>query len=222
MATSEPRAPITKRAIPLSLIGKTVRLVVNLGWLTLIAWMLLLLVAGISKAYWSENGVEYLLRAALLAMNSHAWDINGFPLELSASATWYLPTWFASAFPDAGAWQKTINAAKPAVHLVLLITQFIYCRCCAFFLGRSLLLALACLGLLDGLVQRDIRKYRGTRESSLFFHRSKAFLLFFFYSSYFLFIAIPVAFNWHIAILLIAIILAALIATSSRHFKKYL
>ena len=187
MATHETRPALSKRPIPLSLIGKVFRVAFNLAWLTLSAWMVLLLLSGMSGFIVGSGFIDQHLQETISSMTSHAWNASNSLNKLS-----YLLHIAPSTWQNAERWHDMLAQTKAALEIALPVSQLIYLRCQLFFLSGPLLLSIAGLGLLDGLVQRDIRKYQSTRESSLFFHRSKAFLLFFFYSSYFLFIRIKI------------------------------
>jgi len=89
-------------------------------------------------------------------------------------------------------------------------------------MGYIVILAFALLGFMDGLVQRDIRKFQNARESALFFHRSKSFLSMLFFMGYFLFIVVPVDISLTFCLALIALAIAYFVQVSTKKFKKYL
>ena len=78
------------------------------------------------------------------------------------------------------------------------------------------------LSLIDGLVQRDIRKFQGARESSFIFHRVKYLFSMCFYFPLFFYFVYPVDIDeqWFLLPMLIA--LSLLTYLSAKHFKKYL
>jgi integrating conjugative element membrane protein (TIGR03747 family) len=76
--------------------------------------------------------------------------------------------------------------------------------------------------LIDGLAQRDIRKFQCARESTYLFHRPKPILSFCFYIPMFVYFATPTLFNSEIFFIVIAIVLGLIIHVSVKNFKKYL
>ncbi len=76
--------------------------------------------------------------------------------------------------------------------------------------------------LIDGLVQRDIRKFQFARESTYLFHRSKLYLSFCFYVPMFIYFVSPVLINAKLFFTAIGLVLGMITHFSTTHFKKYL
>jgi integrating conjugative element membrane protein (TIGR03747 family) len=90
-----------------------------------------------------------------------------------------------------------------------------------FFLSGPFVLLCVFLGLVDGLVQRDIRKFQAARESTYLFHRIKKMWKPFFFVPLFFYFACPlvVSFLWFLLPMVIG--LSVLIKISLQSFKKY-
>ena len=94
-------------------------------------------------------------------------------------------------------------------------------RCWVFIMALPLFLLSLILGFVDGLVQRDIRKFKGARESTLLFHkikRSGAALFFLPLFAYFAWLS-PVSPAWFFVPMAVA--LGLWLTFSVRFFKKY-
>lgn len=117
--------------------------------------------------------------------------------------------------------ESAMALGEKVIKLLLLLTQVIFARTCWFVEGSLVIIGMIILGLIDGLVQRDIRKFQAARESTLFFHRAKQAWRTFLLSGYFLFMVIPVGFNPEVGLLIIGSGMGFLTATMMRSFKKY-
>ncbi|MCE2573839.1 TIGR03747 family integrating conjugative element membrane protein [Motilimonas eburnea] len=80
----------------------------------------------------------------------------------------------------------------------------------------------AVIGIVDGLTQRDVRKWSGGRESGLIYHTSKAFIFPSFAIAWIAYLSLPVSVHPNFIVIPCAIITALLLSTASSSFKKYL
>lgn len=215
----------TKKSVPLSLIGKTFHFIFTLLLLAMLAWMLLLLVAGVGIFLSNWQPIWEIFQKAIFDMTSHLW-VNQLGLEhimQQADTALQLPNWLAWAFPvNAQPVAKLAQGSENLWITFLLVTQFVIERCQVFIMGFIVIFAFMMLGFVDGLVQRDIRKFKNTRESTLFFHRSKGLLSIVFFAGYFFFIVTPMDINLTAYLMLMALLTGYLVQVSTRQFKKYL
>lgn len=115
-------------------------------------------------------------------------------------------------------WQKISDdfiAIGWGVTVVLSTRLFILC------LALPLLIVFLMIGLVDGLVQRDIRKFQNARESAYWFHRIKRLGLNSVYLPILLYLACPLAVSPLWFLVPLAIWWLLLIQMASRSFKKY-
>lgn len=100
---------------------------------------------------------------------------------------------------------------------VLILTKDVILLC-------ALPLFLLCIGigLVDGLVQRDIRKFQGARESAFLFHAFKCSGSFWFFMPLFIYLLLPWPITPQWLLVSTAIGLGVLTQLSARSFKKYL
>ncbi len=219
-----PSSP-TKKSVPLSFIGKGLRLIFNLLLIGFLAWMLLLFLATLGVLAWGWQNVWEIFQQAILNMTPHLWvshlglESNLQHVDIAIAS----PSWVAWIFPDNSmSIAKLIHGSIKVGITFLLITQFVVERCQVFAVGLSVIIAFALLGLVDGLVKRDLRKFNNARESTLFFHRSKHLLSTVFFTGYFLFIAVPLELNLTFCLILMAIITSCIAQVSVHQFKKHL
>ncbi|MCD6047008.1 MAG: hypothetical protein K0S08_655 [Gammaproteobacteria bacterium] len=215
----------SKKSVPLSLIGKCFNLVFNLILLAFFAWMLLLMLAVFGILCFGWQTVWEIFGKAIEGMTSHLW-IAQLGLESIMQKTdtiVQLPSSIAWMFPaDAIPITKLAQDGAKAWVTFLLVTQFVIQRCQIFVMELLGMIAFVALGFIDGLVQRDIRKFQNARESTLIFHRSKSFLISIFFIGYFVFVVVPLEFDLSLYLVIMAAALGYMVQVVSRQFKKHL
>jgi hypothetical protein len=220
MTTTTPH----KKSASLSLIGKSFSFIFNLLLLAFLAWMLLLLLVAVGFVCYGWETIWSIFEKAILGMSTHLW-VSQLGLDhvmQQANGLMPLPESLAWAFPvDGASVAKFIHGSANAWVTFLLVTQFVVERCQVFAVGSMVIFLFALLGLIDGLVQRDIRKFQNARESTLFFHRSKSFLSSLFFAGYFLFILVPMDIPLTFCLTLIALATAYWVQVSTKQFKKH-
>lgn len=98
------------------------------------------------------------------------------------------------------------------------------------FLARLLVIALttplyfvaAFVGLVDGLVRRDLRRFSSAHESGFIYHRAKAAIVPAALLPWVTYLAMPVSVSPLLILLPGAILLAFTVNVTTAHFKKYL
>jgi integrating conjugative element membrane protein (TIGR03747 family) len=105
--------------------------------------------------------------------------------------------------------------------LLLSVTQLIWVKLSIWLLSLPLLLLMIVLGVIDGLVQRDIRKFQGARESTFFFHTITKQMKLIFFIPVLLYLIWPWPLRSMWVLIPWAIGLGILMQNSVRTFKKY-
>lgn len=95
-------------------------------------------------------------------------------------------------------------------------------RVAVLFLTLPLLLTAAFVGLVDGLVRRDIRRFGAGRESGFVYHRAKASLMPLAVLPWVIYVALPVSVHALWILLPGAILLGLAVSITAATFKKYL
>ncbi len=108
------------------------------------------------------------------------------------------------------------------VTIILLVTKLIILRLIALVLFLPVFAVVGFLGLIDGLVQRDLRRLRGRRESALLYHRARSALIPLLFWSGFLYLILPYNLNPDQLLLPFAISFAIAVFLTAKMFKKYL
>jgi len=100
--------------------------------------------------------------------------------------------------------------------LVFLVRLLVLC------LTLPLLLIAAFVGLVDGLVRRDIRRFGAGRESGFIYHRARASLIPLAVLPWVTYLALPVSVNPLLILLPSAALLGVAVCIAAATFKKYL
>lgn len=95
-------------------------------------------------------------------------------------------------------------------------------RLLVLFLSLPLFVLAAFVGLIDGLVCRDVRRFGAGRESGYLYHRAKACVMPLATLPWIIYLAIPVSVEAVIIVVPSAALFGIAIAITARSFKKYL
>lgn len=90
-----------------------------------------------------------------------------------------------------------------------------------FSLHLPLMVGLLFILVVDGLVQRDIRKFQGARESTFFFHRIKPLTGKIFTFLFLIYLALPFPGYAEIILFPMMLILSIMAMISIKSYKKY-
>ncbi|MBL3529436.1 MAG: TIGR03747 family integrating conjugative element membrane protein [gamma proteobacterium endosymbiont of Lamellibrachia anaximandri] len=102
------------------------------------------------------------------------------------------------------------------------VTQVFAVRMAVLTLAMPVFLLFGLVGVTDGLVQRDLRRWGGGRESSFVYHHAKRFILPIVLGAWFIYLSMPVSVHPNFVILPFAALFAMAVAITSGTFKKYL
>ncbi len=102
------------------------------------------------------------------------------------------------------------------------VVQLFAVRLTVLALATPVFLLFSLVGLVDGLVQRDLRRWGGGRESSYLYHYAKGSVWAFLIAAWVLYLAMPVSINPAFVVVPFAILFAFSISITAGTFKKYL
>lgn len=178
--------------------------------LTLCAWLVWLVMVSVTVYWRSWSSAERWLIHVLTTLPpipvKFLWPVIPEPIWLEAVLKPF---------------QSIITPITQITHLLRLITDLLLARAWAFCQGFDLLLTFNALGFIDGLVQRDLRKYRVARESALLFHRLKALYATLWGVGYFAWLILPWAWRPSVYVFLLALLQAVIVQRCVSMFKKY-
>ncbi len=102
------------------------------------------------------------------------------------------------------------------------VTQIFAVRLAVLILAMPAFVLLSFIGLIDGLVRRDIRRWSAGRESSFIYHWAKKFIYPSLILPWIIYLATPVSIHPNLVVLPFAFLFALAITITASSFKKYL
>lgn len=117
------------------------------------------------------------------------------------------------------------NVYKPLAEYVLAmmqVTQVFSVRLAILTLAMPIFLLFSLVALVDGLVQRDLRRWGGGRESSFVYHYAKKAVLPLVVLTWVTYLALPFSLHPTFVILPFATLFALTVAVTASTFKKYI
>lgn len=213
---------------------------IHLLLLSLFAWMVLLVGFGVYRLF-TNNAMTEQKIFSLITVNADLLKTNDtasvFVVEHKIAGYLKIPSFHWNEIDLSSLQeQKFITASTKLsrlsqqyhwdfTHEILPIfhgvTEIILGRILIFILSIPLFLLCLSIGLVDGLVQRDIRKFQGARESTLLFHETKRGLSFWFYVPLLVYMILPWAAPPTWFLLPMAVVSGFLLRLNIQTFKKY-
>jgi integrating conjugative element membrane protein (TIGR03747 family) len=235
-AKASPKATTKHRGV----LGCLITLTINVLLCSVLAWFLLLMeLSGISLVQGFDmtkmkinNLVDSDNLGAIhtafittydgilqhLTDSKYLVNTKQFLQEQRQQASVYLPS---KTSMNPGIQNRAMEAGRQFLFILKSTTLIVFMRLKVFLSALPLLGIAIILGFIDGLAQRDIRKFRGARESTFLFHRSKYTLPFMFFIPLLIYLALPWSISplWSIGPM--AVLLGLTIWLSAQSFKKY-
>jgi len=160
---------------------------------------------GVSAVIRSASGVFTTVRRSALAVTAAAWWRRA-GRELRAVA----------------AWSGVQHTLVPYLRAAQNITQLYAIRLTMLCLAAPLIGLFLWVGLVDGLVQRDLRRWGGGRESAFVYHYAKRTNLLLIAVSVVVYLAMPVSVHPVLILGPGAALSGVSVAITASRFKKYL
>lgn len=108
------------------------------------------------------------------------------------------------------------------IQALVTVIQIFAVRLAVLTLALPAFILLSMTGLIDGLVQRDVRRWSAGRESSFVYHWAKRMLTPSLILPWIIYLAIPVSIHPNLIVLPFAFIFAVSVTVMASTFKKYL
>ncbi len=202
------------------LISQVIFVTIKILLLTLLAWFLLIVWFSIISLLKDPVGALQQAESIVLLNIRFIENSPSFLAEQIASALY-------NFHQNLTAILNYINFPKypliqSCIQLLGIITEIAVSRLFIFILALPLFLLISFIGLTDGLVKRDIRKFQGARESTFTFHRMKHLHSFLFFIPLFIYLSVPVPITPTLFLTGQAILLGFVTMLSATYFKKYL
>ena len=241
-AVADPRRKVVQEGLiskSLSAVAKVIQwLLFSLLFSIIIEWAGMML-------WWSDEGLDH--SRTMLAKEVSYLDTD-FKRSVLTSDPARFAKWFAdntyhylfevTRFVDFIRWvspQPTTNeqGVRPTLHKVyypiaefviamMQVTQVFSVRLAILTLAMPIFLLFSLVALVDGLVQRDLRRWGGGRESSFVYHYAKKAALPLVVLTWVTYLALPFSLHPTFVLLPFATLFALTVAVTASTFKKYL
>ena len=117
---------------------------------------------------------------------------------------------------------KVYRPVAEFVIAMMQITQVFSVRLAILALAMPVFLLFSLVALVDGLVQRDLRRWSGGRESSYVYHYAKRAALPLVVLTWVIYLSLPFSVHPSLVVLPFAILFALTMAITASMFKKYI
>ncbi|MGI9449095.1 MAG: TIGR03747 family integrating conjugative element membrane protein [Geminicoccaceae bacterium] len=188
--------------------------------------------------WWPELGAQHSIQMyerelAYLAVDLDKSLVFSEPAALAAGMSGFVQElWERSGALDAIAWltepppdarfREIIYGLHGYATAMVFITLVFAVRLAILILAMPVFALFALVALVDGLVERDLRRFSAGRESAYVFHLAKAAAAPMLLMTWAIYLAMPFSVHPSIVILPFAILFAVLVRMTAASFKKYL
>ncbi|CAM3802509.1 TIGR03747 family integrating conjugative element membrane protein [Avibacterium endocarditidis] len=187
--------------------------------------------------FWSEQGAEHSKQVMLTEFNwfSEGFQqslIHSYPVILAQQMLAFIHHWL---FVKTGlqSWltspknPDSLSAylwfyARAYIESVLYVTMTFIIRLIVIVLTSPLFILVALVGLVDGLVQRDLRRFGIGRESAFKYHHAKKSVGPVMLIAWVIYLSIPFAIHPNMILIPGAVLFGLMISLTASNFKKYL
>ena len=167
------------------------------------------------------------VRASLVAADPAAFAISA--VAFADEWLWRktggaeLVAWITAVPPEGATLLRTsLHACADDLRTAVATTQMLAVRLAVLILATPLFALIAVVGVVDGLVERDVRRWSGGRESSYLFHLAKQFLSPAIALCWLLYLCMPVSLSPGLVVLPFAALFALALRLTVASFKKYI
>ena len=240
--TNDPRRPAAQQGIiskGLTIVAQAIQwLILSLLFSIIIEWAGMML-------WWPDEGIDH--SRTMLVKEIHYLDVDfrksivtsdpaRFAKQVADKTYHYLfeftglvdfMRWVSLPPPanEKGVRATLHNIYRPLAEFVIAamqVTQVFSVRLAILTLAMPVFLLFSLVALVDGLVQRDLRRWGGGRESSFVYHYAKKAVLPLIVLSWIVYLALPFSLHPSFVVLPFAALFALSVTVTASTFKKYL
>jgi hypothetical protein len=201
-----------------TLLGTILNSLCMLMLLSVVSWVFLVLWFSLESTLYKESSAYYDLRILLQNQQSfvyhHNQTILKMVLEYFKNIQHTARSMLNYVFND--------KVGKNILEIIFGVAEIIIIRISTFIMSFPFLMVTLFIFSVDGLVQRDINKFKGKRESTLVFHSLKPLAGMSFFSLFLFYMAAPTVVNPQIIFILMAVVSGMFTLLTIKNFKKYL
>jgi integrating conjugative element membrane protein (TIGR03747 family) len=220
------------KRLPTTVPGKTLRMMFILVGIAGLAWMILTIWFGIAifenknqgfikMKILSDSNINLLKKHTGLVDKLAEWPQS---LDSAIETTVDLFAESMNIFTSQyGSRKLSVNSDvyKTLQGLVSESTKILLSKLFIVFLYTPIFLIMMLVMIVDGLGQRDIRKFSGSRESSFIFHQFKRLPEWIIYSVLLIYLSLPLQINPEFILIATIMLVGILVMQTIKGYKKY-
>lgn len=186
--------------------------------------------------FWKELGANHSKQMMFAEFNWFSQEfqqslIYSHPVAIAEQVIHFLHQWMFIktglqnwlATPKDSDWgQLLFYYTHQYVESMFYITIVFVIRLMIIVLTSPIFILAALVGLIDGLVERDLRRFGVGRESAFKYHHSKKMVGPIMFSAWILYLAIPVSIHPNLILIPAAVLFGIMIRLTATNFKKHL
>ena len=250
MASQPQRNASAQQRTEQGLISTTITRLMQLFFFLLMTLLFSIIIEwlGMATKYWEQPGIEHsekMLAQELSYLNEdfkrsaivekpatfaknfadRFYHITFQATGIQSAVIWLATPTPATQHKTAGFRKKCHDyylVAENYILAAMVVTQIFAVRLAVLTLAIPAFVLLAMLGLIDGLVQRDIRRWSGGRESSFVYHWAKKSLYPFLILPWIIYLAMPESIHPNLIVLPFAVCFSISVTIMAATFKKYI
>lgn len=239
--TDRSRTVRHKRSLTLNTVGWLMDFIV----LLILAWVFSIVIEWIGMFFfWPEQGSMHSAQMLLSELNylnqdftQSVWGLAPLDIATWLSATMYFWVFEWTHIVDVIAWAMTPPLDASAIRLGLAevthvveeyltaamnTTQVFGVRLAVSMLATPIFILVGVAALVDGLVERELRRYGGGNESSFVYHSIKPWMRPAILGAWFIYLGIPVSVHPNLIFVPAAVMYGVAVYLTAMYFKKYL
>lgn len=186
--------------------------------LSLVSWLLLLAWFGAKAVFLANYNAGFDIQAILESQFSFIGRYHKEILEMIFAHFNHIEYLVNSLFN----YVLSPITSRNTANIVCGSLEIITVKISIFIISLPFIIVILGVFIIDGLVQRDVRKFQGERESTLFFHRSKSLSTTLFTFIFFIFMALPFPVSPQVILVPMSFLCGLIAMISIKNFKKYM
>jgi len=231
---SQPKSNQSNQKKYTTIISSILHWILILLLLTILSWFLLLIWFGIQYSY-QESFIVTEKMHELMQLNNgiiSTYYISAFyhfilsmkGIEYLANHHLYLLIQWIIKVLNNIHYKMHVSSevmSQMIINVLFVPAEIVMGRLCIFVINLPFLISVLLIALIDGLGQRDIRKYQGARESAFFFHRIKPMTGKLFFLGFLVYMSWPWVISPLSFLIPITLIFSGMVIYLVKNFKKY-
>lgn len=215
-------------------------------WWLIVAWFIAILTEwGGMFLFWKEAGAQHSQDMLVTELGYIQDDVklryvggatpSGFARGFASKLDYYLFEWthirdfltWAISIPDSASQgllfiRNTVIVCRDYIAAAINTTQIFAVRLAVAFMSLPLFLLVGTAALLDGMVERELRRYGGAMESAFMYHNVKPWSKPIIFGAFVLYLGFPIEIHPNVVLVPFVIGFGVIVYITAKTFKKFI